>query len=384
MKAKRLLIFANDPLKEYCKKGELVERYFNPCDFFDEVCFISLSEGEVDADKIQHTAGRARVRILSIGKIAPWIFFPFSKIREKILEITKEFQPDCIRAYNAHVQGFLGASLSSKLSIPLVVSLHINPEKDIRTFLNPFISPARWLFWNFNKYFIEPFVLNKASKIICAYNFIYEFAKSLCKDYSKIEVIYNRIDMDQFKPVDRLNRNYKDIKILCVGRLFERKNPEYLIRAMPNINARLLIIGDGPYSNRIKKLIAVLSLDGKVSFIPSVPNPEINKYYQEADIFVSVNDYGGVSKVIIEAMASGLPIVITQPLWELHPELLEGTGIVIKNSSDSFIEALNQLIASSSLRADLGKRNREKALEINGRAMEEREMWIYRDLIYKK
>lgn len=83
-------------------------------------------------------------------------------------------------------------------------------------------------------------------------------------------------------------------------------------------------------------------------------------------------------------MASGLPIVVKQPLWESYPELLEDTGIIAKNSSDGFIEVLNQLIASYSIRVDLGNRNRKKALEINGEAMEQREMQIYRDLIYKK
>lgn len=190
--------------------------------------------------------------------------------------------------------------------------------------------------------------------------------------------------MEQFKPAVKPNSNGSGIRILCVGRLFERKNPEYLIRAMPKINAELLVIGDGPYRKRLDKIINALKLRGKVSIIPSVPNEEIHKYYQAADIFVSVNDYGGISKVVIEAMACGLPIVVKQPLWEESPEFLQDAVMVNENSPGAFIRALNGLTASSSLRADLGNRNRKKALEIEGSIMEQREMAIYRDLIYRR
>ena len=424
MKLKKLLVFANDPLKEYYKKGELVDRYFNPCDFFDEIYFITLSESEIEEEKIQHTAGRAKIKIFPVGKIGPWIFSPFSKGRKRILEISHEIQPDCIRVYNAHINGFLGAIVSSKLNIPLVVSLHINPEKDIRTFLNPFTNLSRWIFWKLNKYIIEPFVLNNAGKIICVYNFIYSFAEKLCKDKNKIEVIYNRININQFKPVDRschsdpersegeesnlMYRNFNveiprslrslgmtggqkchferseksNLKILYVGRLFEQKNPENLIKAMTDINAALTIIGDGPYRGRMERIIENLNLTKKVSIIPSVPNKEIHRYYQEADIFVSVNNYGGISKVVIEAMASGLPIVINKTLWG-PPELLENTAIITEDSPDGFTEALNQLIENPALRIDLGRKNREKALKIDGKKMEQREAEVYKSLVNK-
>lgn len=380
---KKLIVFANDPLKEYYLKGELVDRYFNPGDFFDEVHFISLAEKEIEEDKIQHTAGRARVKIHTVGRIGPWIFFPFSEGRKRITRLVKEIQPNCLRAYNAHIQGFLGASLSRKLSIPLVVSLHINPERDIRAFLNPFREPLKWIFWNFNKYINEPFVLNRADKIICVYNFIYNFAKGLCKNRNKIELIYNRIDMDQFNPVIKPNRSDSKVKILCVGRLFQRKNPEHLIKAMPKLDAELTIIGNGPYQKRMHELIRSLDLSGRVFIISSVANKEIHKYYQDADIFVSVTDYGETSKVMIEAMASGLPIVINRTRWG-QPELLEDTAVVVENSSIGFEKALKNLIANPAERKTLGIRNREKALTINSRIMEEKEMMVYKSVVNKR
>lgn len=380
---KKLIIFANDPLKEYYLKGELADRYFNPGDFFDEIYFISLSNNEIGEEKIQHTVGRARVKIYPIGKIGPWIFCPFSAGRKKILSLVEEIRPKCIRAYNAHVHGFLGAIISRNLDVPLVVSLHINPEKDIRAFLSPFTNLGKWFFWNINKNIIEPYVLNTADKIICVYNFIYSFAQSLCKNNDKIELIYNRIDMDRFKPVEQSGRIKNRFKILCVGRLFERKNPEHLIRAVSYIDAELIIIGDGPYRTRIQKLIDGLSLRERVSLIPSVPNGGIHKYYQDVDIFVAVTDYGETSKVMIEAMASGLPIVVSKTRWG-PPELLEDTAVVVENSPIGFEKALKNLIANPVERKMLGVRNREKALKINSRIMEEKEMIVYKSMVNKR
>lgn len=106
MKPRKLLVFANDPLKEYFKKGELSERYFNPGNFFDEVSFISLSKTDVDGDKIRHTVGSARPRIFPVGEINHSVFVPFSGLRKRISAIAAEFRPDCVRAYNAHLQAF--------------------------------------------------------------------------------------------------------------------------------------------------------------------------------------------------------------------------------------------------------------------------------------
>jgi len=226
--------------------------------------------------------------------------------------------------------------------------------------------------------------LRKAAKVICAYNFIYDFAKNSCKGHEKIEVIYNRIDMDQFMPDASVKKGRAGINILCVGRLFERKNPEYLIKAMPYVKAKLVIIGDGPYRKKMEGIIKSLNLNGKVSLIPSVPNSKIDKYYKAADIFVSVNDYGGVSKVVIEAMASGLPVVINRPRWESSPELLGDAAVIADNSPGGFAKALNRMIANPNLMAELGNRNREKALEIDGRIMEQKETQVYRSLIERE
>lgn len=377
-----LAVFANDPLKEYFKKGELVDRYFNPCDFFDEVHFISLVDKEIEVDKIKHTVGRAKAEIHTVTNIGLWVFNPFSSGRERILELAKEINPDCVRGYNMHVHGYLGACTSKRLGLPFVISLHTNPEKDIRAFLGFFAEPQKWLFWRLCKYFIEPFVAKSADRIICVYSFIYSFAKSICADEGKLKLIYNRIDMDRFKPINRSNAEVKRIRILNVGRIFERKNPENLVKAMKEVDAELLIIGDGPLKQRIEKLVTDLKLQSKVSLIPAVSNIEIHRYYQDSDIFVAVTEYGETSKVMIEAMASALPVVVNAGRYGA-PEFLEDTAVIAENSKEGFVKAINYLISNHETRQLLGSRNRQRIMQIEGKIMENNEAQVYRELISK-
>ena len=59
----KLCIFPNDPLQAYFDKGEIKDRYYNPNNFFDEIHFITLTDNDVDVDKIQTIGGTAKIII---------------------------------------------------------------------------------------------------------------------------------------------------------------------------------------------------------------------------------------------------------------------------------------------------------------------------------
>lgn len=65
----KICIFPNDPLIAYYNKGEIKDRYYNPENFFDEVHFITLTDQDIEAAKIQKIAGKAKIVIHSVGKI---------------------------------------------------------------------------------------------------------------------------------------------------------------------------------------------------------------------------------------------------------------------------------------------------------------------------
>lgn len=112
---------------------------------------------------------------------------------------------------------------------------------------------------------------------------------------------------------DQLWGANSDCHILTVGRLTLQKDHETLIRAfklLPNeLNARLIILGEGPLRNSLEALIKKLKLEDSV-FLPGfVLNPY--PWFRSADVFVLSSLWEGFGNVIVEALECGLPIVST-------------------------------------------------------------------------
>jgi teichuronic acid biosynthesis glycosyltransferase TuaC len=104
--------------------------------------------------------------------------------------------------------------------------------------------------------------------------------------------------------------------IFSLGVLVERKGFHILISAMSELvlsypNLTLVIGGDGPLRNALRKKIVSLGLENNVKMVGHIPSSLLNYYYNSADIFVLSSLSEGNPTVIFEALASGLPIVCT-------------------------------------------------------------------------
>lgn len=101
--------------------------------------------------------------------------------------------------------------------------------------------------------------------------------------------------------------------ILFVGRLAEKKGVTYLIEAMKQVDALLIIAGDGPLKQKLQAQAACLS--HKVLFLGAKTHEDLKTIYASADIFAAPSitakdgDQEGIPTAIMEAMASGLPVV---------------------------------------------------------------------------
>jgi len=194
-----------------------------------------------------------------------------------------------------------------------------------------------------------------------------------------VEVIYNRVYGSQFYTQRNHGQMNSRPRILSVGRLDLPKNQECLIRAVQNLDAQLILIGDGTRYDYLKKLTADLAISERVTFIRSVPHSEIQRYYWEADVFAMSSFSEGFCIPVLEAMASALPVVVNNK--EPLPEVLGGTGIVVENTPKAFERAFRQLITSGELRGELGEKARKRAEELDGEIMEEKEAQLYRTLV---
>jgi glycosyltransferase involved in cell wall biosynthesis len=380
-------------------KGEVKERYFNPFDMFQEIQVISLAPWDIDPRIVSKVFGRARAILHIVGpkslfskiiwRLVPEIYYLV--ILKKVLNKVASIRPSVIRAYNASLQGFLSVYIGKKLRIPTVISLHSCPDYDAK-----FIAPRRIIFWGrrspvkalFDFYSLmkfqtigrlfEWYCLKSASEVICAYRLPMEIARKYGR--TDAHLIYNRVDPNRFKPADK-PVGVVPITILHVGVLTYEKNPENLIRATVNLPVRLIVVGDGELRDYLQRIVNNLNIADKVQFIYRVENQSIHRLYNEADIFVMCLKVGGVSIPILEAMASGLPIVYTKCIYEKKKELIGDVGIEVLDDPKHIERVLMFLIQKPELRQQMGLRGRELFLKISGEKMEEMESMIYRKLL---
>lgn len=137
----------------------------------------------------------------------------------------------------------------------------------------------------------------------------------------KIIVHHMGINLERFKFFER--RKSEIVKILSVGRLVEKKGHEYAIRALAKIinkhkNVIYQIVGDGPLRGKLESLVRDLGIENYVKLLGPVDEEELLNIYKESHIFIlpSVTsregDQEGIPVVLMEAQATGLPVISTQ------------------------------------------------------------------------
>ena len=211
---------------------------------------------------------------------------------------------------------------------------------------------------------IEKSLFKKANIITCAsFDYVKNSSiKNIYEEYKNkfVEVPFG-VDLEKFKP----NSNKKEeeaIKILFVGGLDKAhyfKGVEVLIEAvskLENKNWELSIIGDGDLKPNYQEKAKKLNIAEKINFLGNISNTDLPKKYQEADIFVlpSINKGEAFGMVILEALASGVPVIASN-LPGVRGVFQNGKqGLVCEpNNSENLKEKINQLLNNKNLRKQM-------------------------------
>lgn len=372
----KLCVFPNDPIIAYYEKGEIKKQYYNPENFFDEVHIISFIEKDVDAAKVKTLVGDSILKIHSVGKIN---LKNKNKHIKKIIELVKTINPDVIRAYNPLVEGWFAAKCAKELNIPFFLSLHT--QFDYNRKLMKKTNLKKFLALKYTEKFIEPFVLKTADKIIIVFKIIEAYV--LKHVNQKPEILHNKIDFEKYANANSIKSLPKPL-IISVGRLIPEKNHECIIRAMEKIDAHYLIIGDGNLFSYLSDLIKNLKIENKITIKKSIPNIEIPKYYKSAQIFALAYDpeQEGLPIPVIEAMASGLPIIIPNLKME-YSEGIEDSVIFSERNPSAFSEKIERLLNDVNLQKKYAQLSQDRAHMFDKKKIEKREREIYQELIEK-
>lgn len=162
--------------------------------------------------------------------------------------------------------------------------------------------------------------------------------------------------------VARLRERYGPRVVLAVGRLVYYKGFDYLIRAMPAVGGRLVILGDGPLRGPLRALAEAEGVADRVTLEGAVP--ELAPYYHAADVFAlpAVARSEAFGLVQLEAMAAGLPVVNTRidsgvPFVSRDGE----SGITVPPADPRALAgALGRLLDAPALRERLGEAGRAR------------------------
>jgi|MudIll2142460700_1097286.scaffolds.fasta_scaffold09138_5 glycosyltransferase involved in cell wall biosynthesis len=189
-----------------------------------------------------------------------------------------------------------------------------------------------------------------------------------------IEVIYNPIDIDRISELSRMPLEHPFFQgsapvILAIGRLVRQKRFDLLIRAfrevLSELDARLIIAGEGPERESLQRLAKDLGIGEKISLVGFQANPYA--FLSKADVFVLSSSYEGLPMVLLEALACGTPVISTD--CKSGPREILDNGrcglLVPEGDEGALAEGIVRLVRDKALQEALSHLGKKRARDFS-------------------
>lgn len=307
---------------------------------FVDVKVVVASDGH---ERVEHVQDQ-----VPIVRVPTWLTFASTPLCPGMIAQIRASRADIVHIHLPNPTAVL-AYLASGHRGRLVVTYHSDTvrQKLLGALFEPFVQQ----------------VLRRSAAVIATSPNYRRSSRTLAACLDRCHVIPYGIPVEQFAHCDpaaisQIRARFGERLVISVGRLVYYKGFEYLIRAMSNVNGRLLIVGDGPLRQSLEQLSQQLGLAEKVIFAGEIQNEQVVPYYHAAELFalasVARSEEFGI--VQIEAMAAGLPVVNTAldsgvPFVSLHDE----TGFTVPpEDAQALAAAINRLLDDHALRRTFG------------------------------
>jgi glycosyltransferase involved in cell wall biosynthesis len=226
-------------------------------------------------------------------------------------------------------------------------------------------------------------IWKKASALVACSKGLKERALLFMPSVS-IDVIPNGVELDRFFPVEAAEKS-EHIRLLTVGRLSVTKRIEMLIDAIDILHrtackVHLTVVGGGQTEQQLRKIADERELRDVIKITGRIDSEKMPEVYRQNDIFISASMQEGMSNAMLEAMASGLPIVTTR--CEGLAELIDGNGIIVEQENlEDIAKAIKKLIDNPELRKQMSTAARKQAEKFNWANVAESYIEQYRKII---
>ena len=272
-------------------------------------------------------------------------------------QIAKELELEIIHTHTEFGTGFLGKMVANRLRIPVIHTYHTMYEDYLHYIANgKVVRPSHV------KHFIKMFV-NHSTGVVCPSKRVVDTLKRYEVDVP-MRIIPTGIDVSRFSRPDitkkdtdqlrdKLGLHTDDLMILSLSRISYEKNIHVIVQQFPEVlmsypNARLVIVGKGPYREDLEELSRQLGVEDYIQFTGEVPHEDVAYYYHAADYFVSASTSETQGLTYAEAIASGTQCIVE---GNDYLNLLlndESLGITFEQDADfseSFVSYVQQQIA---------------------------------------
>ena len=272
-------------------------------------------------------------------------------------QIAKELELEIIHTHTEFGTGFLGKMVANRLRIPVIHTYHTMYEDYLHYIANgKVVRPSHV------KHFIKMFV-NHSTGVVCPSKRVVDTLKRYEVDVP-MRIIPTGIDVSRFSRPDitkkdtdqlrdKLGLHTDDLMILSLSRISYEKNIHVIVQQFPEVlmsypNARLVIVGKGPYREDLEELSRQLGVEDYIQFTGEVPHEDVAYYYHAADYFVSASTSETQGLTYAEAIASGTQSIVegNDYLNQLLND--ESLGITFEQDADfseSFVSYVQQQIA---------------------------------------
>jgi len=279
-------------------------------------------------------------------------------------KIINQFNPDIVHIHHPFVLSMPAIMYGVKLKIPKVLTIHTQYERYAH-----YISPIPQIITNEA---IRRIIFNLSDKVDVITT-PSQSMKNLINHYGinkEIVVIPNAINLSFFQEKneqqcrilkEQLDLGKDDIVILYVGRISFEKNIDKIINAIAIVrerktkNVKLLLVGEGTAMKQVKQMVHSLDLTDMVKFVGAINGEMVKYYYQISDLFAFASTSETFGMVIIEAFASGLPVLAIKATGVVDIVTDGIDGILVEDDVSQFADGLEKIIKNRELRQKLSK-----------------------------
>lgn len=349
------MVIVPDRVSAWVDKGEIVDRYLNPGDVFDEVHLVMTNGDRPDPAAVQTMAGRAVAHVHNLPSggragfalTAGWWPPLVRAWSASAVRLGRRIRPHLVRCHGVRLNALAGVRIREALGCPLVISVHHQPDTHLRSG-----TAAQRVIGGLMEA-TERRALAGSDAAVGVYAPILPYLRRLGAPNPL--VIYNAVGRPARKSDYALSG--ARARVLCVGRQDAGvKDPTPILDAVAaDPGLELHLIGTGDLHEALRRRASSLQAGSRVQFTPSLPNDAVLEALSHADLFASASAALEVSKTVLEASLAALPIVVNDRAGGLAEELRAGNVAVVDGTAESFRVALTRLAGDEDERRRLGQ-----------------------------